>query len=57
MFVLLFENGSNDLTRDSFIKFTSHLKKKKNQPVKDKQEAYEKLFEMSRNDDFVVEIY
>ena len=64
LFVLSFKNGNNDPTRDSFEKnymplveikdFNALIENKPffDQPVKNKQEAYEKLIEMSRNDDY-----
>ena len=64
LFVLSFENGNNNLTRDSFEKYYMLLVEIKyfnalidnkpfcDQPVKSKQEEYEKLIEMSRNDDY-----
>ena len=64
LFVLSFKNGDNDPTRDSFNKYYMLLVEMKDskelignkrffdQPVKNKQEAYEKLSEMSRNDDY-----
>ena len=63
LLVLSFKNGNNDPTRDSFDKYCMPLAEIKDfnalidnkpfsdQPVKNKQEAYEKLIEMSRNDD------
>ena len=63
MFVLPFKNGNNDPTGDSFDKYCVPLigtedfnvlidnKPFFDQPVKNKQEAHEKLIEMSRNDD------
>ena len=63
MFVLSFKNGDNDATRNSFDKYYISLKEIKDfialidnkpfsyQPLKSKQEAFEKLVEMSRNDD------
>ena len=63
MFVLSFKNGHNDPTRKSFNKYYMPLVEKKclnalidnkpffDQPVKIKQEAYEKHIEKSRNDD------
>ena len=63
-FVLSFKDGNNDPTRDSFDKYYILLVKIENfnalidnkpffdQPVKNKQEAYENLIEMSRNDDY-----
>ena len=64
MFVLSFKNGSNDPTKNSWdkhymplveIKYFNVLidsKRLFDYPVKNKQEAYEKLAEMSRNDDY-----
>ena len=64
LLVLSFKNGNNDSTRDSFDKYYMQLVEIKyfnalidnkpffDQPVKSKQEAYEKLIEMSRNDDY-----
>ena len=59
LFVLSFKNGNDDPTRDSFFdKYYMPLveiiddKPFFDQPVKNKQEAYEKLLEMSRNDDY-----
>ena len=63
LFVLSFKNGDNDPTRDSFKKYYMSLVEIKDfnvlidnkpffdQPVKKKQEVYQKLIEMSRNDD------
>ena len=63
MFVISFKNGDDDPTRYSFdwyyiplveIKDFNALIDNKSffdQPVKSKQEAYEKLIKMSRNDD------
>ena len=63
LFVLSFKNGNNDPARYSFDKYYMLLVEIKdfnalinNKPffgqlVKNKQEAYEKLIEMSRNDD------
>ena len=63
MFVLSFKNGDENPTRRSFDKYFMALVKIKYfialidnkpffyQPVKNKQEAYEKRIEMSRNDD------
>ena len=63
-FVLSFKNGTNDPMRDSFVRYYMPLVESKDfnvlidkklffdQPVK-KQEAYEKLIKMSRNDDYV----
>ena len=64
MFVLAFKNGSNDPTSDSFDKyymplveirdFNALIDKKPffDQPVNNKQEASEKLIEMSKNDNY-----
>ena len=64
MFVLSFKNGDNHPTRNSFDKYYMLLLEIKNfngltdnkiffdQPVKDNQETYEKLIEISRNDDY-----
>ena len=64
MFVLSFKNGDDDPTRNSFdehymplieIKDFHALIDKKpffDQPVKNKQEMYEKLIEMWRNNDY-----
>ena len=74
MFTLSFKNGNNDPTRDYFEKYYMPLVEIKyfhalindkpffDQPVKSKQEAYEKLIEMSKNhfllkNDFFNEIY
>ena len=63
LFALSFKNGDNDLTMKSFCKYYVPLVEIKDfnvlidnkpffdQPVKNKQEVYEKLIEMSRNDD------
>ena len=60
LFVLSFKNGNDDLLRDSFNKYYRPLAKIKDfdelidnkqffqQPVKNKQEGYEKLIEMLR---------
>ena len=65
MFVLSFKNDDNDPTRDSFNKYYMPLLELKDfnalienkpffdQSVKNKQEAYEKPIEMSRNDDYI----
>ena len=62
LFVLLFKNGNSDPTRDSFNIYYMLLVEIKNfntlinneilfhQPVKNKQDSYEKIIEMSRND-------
>ena len=64
LFVLSFKNGDNDPTRDSFetyymskveIKDSNALIENEpifDQPLKNKQEAYEKLIKMSRNNDY-----
>ena len=63
-FVLSFKSGDDDPSRTSFDKYYKSLIEIKdfnelidnkplfNQPVKNKQEAYEKLIEMSRNNDY-----
>ena len=70
MFVLSSKNGSNDPTRNSFSKyympsveikdFNSLIDNKPffiSQQKKKKQEAYEKLIEMSKKDYYKQEIY
>ena len=64
LFVLSFKNGSNDHMRDSFDKYYMPLVEIKDfialidnktvldQPGKNKQEAYAKAIEMSRDDDY-----
>ena len=64
LFALSFENSNNNDTRDCFNKYYMPLVEIKdfnalidnkpffNQPVKNKQEAYEKLIEMLRNDNY-----
>ena len=64
MFVLLFKNGDDNPTRSSFDKYYMPLVEIKkfnvlaenkpvfDQPVKSKKEAYEKLIERSRNEDY-----
>ena len=64
LLVLSFKNGNNDSTRDSFDKYYMQLVEIKyfnalidnkpffDQSLKDKQEAYEKLIEMTKNDDY-----
>ena len=64
LLVLSFKNGNNDSARDSFDKYYMQLVEIKyfnalidNKPIfdqslKDKQEAYEKLIEMTKNDDY-----
>ena len=63
MLVLSFKNGNDDPTRNSFDKYYMPLVEIKyfnafyfnpffDQPVESKQEACEKLIEMSRNDDY-----
>ena len=63
MFVILFKNGNVDPSRDSFDKYYMPLVEIKDsnalidsqplfdQPVKNKQEAHEKLLEMSKTND------
>ena len=48
LFVLLFKNGNNYPTRDCFNKFYF------DQPLKNKQEACEKLIEMLKNDTYTI---
>ena len=67
LFVLLFNNGEDDPSLNCFFKYYMPLVEIKDfnvltdnkpffdQPVKNKQEAYEKLIEMSRNDDNTTE--
>ena len=64
MFVLSFKNGNDNPTRDYFDEYCMPLVEIKDfneliehkplfdQPVKNKQGAYEKLIEMSRNNDY-----
>ena len=64
MFVLLIKNRNDDANRDSLEKYYMSLIEVKvfnalidnkpffDQPVKSKQEAYEKLIKMSKNDDY-----
>ena len=64
LFVLSFKNGNIDPTRDFFDKYYMPLVEIKDfnplidnkpffvEPVRDKQEVYEKTYEMSRNDDY-----
>ena len=64
MFVLSVKNGKNDPTRNYFDKYYMLLVEIKDfnalidnkpffyLPVKNKQEAYEKFIEMSRNNDY-----
>ena len=64
LFVLSFKNSNDDPTRNSFDKYYMPLVEVKgfnalidnkpffDQPVKNKQEAYEKCIEISRNDDY-----
>ena len=64
LFVLSFKNGNSNLTRDFFDKYHMPLVEIKDfnaltdsklffdQPVKNKQEAYKKLIEMSRSDGY-----
>ena len=65
MLVLSFKNGNDDPTRNSFDKYYMPLVEIKDfnalidnkpffdQPIKNKQEAYEKPIEISRNDDLL----
>ena len=67
MFVLSFKNSNDDPTRDSFDEYYIPLVEIKDfnalidnktfadQPVKNKQEAYVKRIEMSRNNDYATE--
>ena len=67
MFVLSFTNGNNDCTRDSFDKYCMLFVEIKDfnafivnnrrfdQPVKKNKKMYEKLIEMSGNDDYITE--
>ena len=64
MFVLSFKNGNNDPTKNSFDEYYISLVEIKDfntlidnkpffdQPVKNKQEQYEKTIEMSRNNGY-----
>ena len=64
MFALSFKNGYDDPTRYSFDKYCMQLviikdlnalidnKPFFDQPVKNKKEAYEKLIEMSKNEEY-----
>ena len=64
MFVLLFQNGNDDPTRNSFDKYYMPLVEIKDfnplidkkpffdQPIEIKEKVYEKLVKMSRNDDY-----
>ena len=64
MFVLSFKNGNDDPTRDSFDKYYMSLVEVKDfnalidnkpffdQSVKSKQDAHEKIIEMSKNGDY-----
>ena len=64
LFVLSFKKGNIDPTRDFFDKYYMPLVEIKDfnplidnkpffvEPVRNKQEAYEKTYEMSRNDDY-----
>ena len=66
LFVLSFRNAHDNPTRNSFDKYYMPLVEIKDfhalidnkpffeHPVKNKQEAYEKLIEMSRNDDYAI---
>ena len=67
LFVLSFKNGNDDPSRDVFDKYYMPLVEIKDfnalidnkpffdQSVKNKQEAYEKRIELSRNDDYTTE--
>ena len=67
LFVILFKNGNNDPTRDSFDKYYMSLVEIKDfnalidnkpffdQPVKSKQQAFEKLIDLSKNDEYTME--
>ena len=67
LFVPSFKNGNNNPARNFFDKYYMPLVKVKNvnalidnksffdQPVKNKEEAHEKLIEMSQNDDYTTE--
>ena len=64
MFVLSFKNGDDDVTRNSFDEYYMPLVEIKyfnalidneaffDQLLKNKQKAYEKLIDMSRNNDY-----
>ena len=64
LFILSFKNGGNNAMRDFYSLYYMPLVKSEDfnavidnkpffdQPIKNKQEAYEKLVEMSRNDDY-----
>ena len=64
MFSISIKNGTTDPTKNSFDKYYMRLLEIKyfnalignkpffDQPVKNKQEVYEKLIEMSRNNDY-----
>ena len=66
LFAISFKNGVIDPVRSSFGKYYQPVLEIKDinalidnkpifdQPVKNKQEAYEKLVEMSRNDDYTI---
>ena len=68
MFVVSFKNGDDDPARNSFHEYYMPLegiadfnalinnKPFLDQPVKNKQEAYEKLIEMSRNNEYTANI-
>ena len=67
LFVLSFKSGNDDPARNSFDKYYMSLVEIKDfnaftenkpffdQPVRNKQEPYEKLIEMSRNNDYTTE--
>ena len=66
LFILSFKNPDNDVGQDSYDKHYLPLVEIKNfnvlidnkpffeQPIKNKQEVYEKLVKMSKNDDYTV---
>ena len=69
LFALLFKNGDDGPTRNYFREYYMLLVEIKDfnalidnkpffdQPVKNKQDAYEKIIEMSRNNDYTQEMY
>ena len=52
LFLLLFKNDQNDPAKNYFDKYYLSLVEIKDQPIKNKQEAYEKFVPMSRNGDY-----
>ena len=52
LFLLLFKNDQNDPAKNYFDKYYLSLVEIKDQPIKNKQEAYEKFVAMSRNGDY-----